>query len=390
MNAVHVINVDAIIPVFQHENDAFRQFISGRNNSMHAEGLCFQVFVRFHIVQQIKPEFVQAQIHDGNAGGHLFDIHHLILQLFQLSFPVFQVALFLRIDQIVIACGGHDRNLHASFHAGFQVDVFIQRHIRPEVDQLDLCVAAANTVNTPKTLNDAHGVPVNIIVDQIIAILQVLAFGDTIRRNQNINFRCAAGHQHIPVFGYGRKAGKQVIQSPLQTLDGAAAIRTAGDNGRIQAILFLDKRRDVLIQVFSGIGKGREDHHFFVAGIDRILDFLGNQLHHRLQLGVILRGNVLHHGGQQSKLLRITPQHFSPAFIIHISQIDLGLLANGKEIGILIFHIEIGGIIADLKHIQIAPAGTLKFINGFDGAHDQVLDAFQSQAEGMYRALQAL
>ena len=41
----------------------------------------------------------------------------------------------------------------------------------------------SDTVNTSETLNNSHRIPVNIIVYQVIAILQVLTFRDTIGCN---------------------------------------------------------------------------------------------------------------------------------------------------------------------------------------------------------------
>ena len=69
------------------------------------------------------------------------------------------------------AGGGHNGDFHAGLHTGFQVDVIVQRQIRPEVHKLDVLVSAADTVDSSKTLDNAYRVPVNVIVDQIIACL---------------------------------------------------------------------------------------------------------------------------------------------------------------------------------------------------------------------------
>ena len=171
-----------------------------------------QVAVGLDVVQQIQPELVQPQVHDGDAGGHILHIHHFLLEPFQLLFAVFQVAFLLWIDQIVIAGGGHNGNLHPGLHTGFQIDVLVQRHIRPEVHQLDHLVFAANAVDAPKTLDNTHRVPVNVVIDQIVAVLQILAFGNTVSGDKNIDFLCAARHQHIPPLGDGREAGQHIVQ----------------------------------------------------------------------------------------------------------------------------------------------------------------------------------
>ena len=115
------------------------------------------------------------------------------MQPFELRTAVFKVALFLSIDQVIVTGGGHNRNLHAGLHAAFQVDIFVEIHIRPEVYKLDMVVLAADTVNSPETLNDAHRIPVNVVVNEIVTVLQVLTFGDTVGRNQNVKLILASG-----------------------------------------------------------------------------------------------------------------------------------------------------------------------------------------------------
>ena len=51
-----------------------------------------------------------------------------------------------------------------------------------------MVVSAADTVNSSEPLDNAHRVPMNVIVDEVVAILQVLTFGNTVGRNQNIEF----------------------------------------------------------------------------------------------------------------------------------------------------------------------------------------------------------
>src|SRR3546814_7490058 len=48
---------------------------------------------------------------------------------------------------------------HAATDAGFEVEIFVQLHVRPEIDELDAGVGRADTVDTPETLDDAHRIP---------------------------------------------------------------------------------------------------------------------------------------------------------------------------------------------------------------------------------------
>ena len=57
-------------------------------------------------------------------------------------------------------------------------------------------VLRADTVDTTKSLNDTHRVPMDIVVNQIVAILQVLTLGDTVGSNQNINLLLHIGEDN--------------------------------------------------------------------------------------------------------------------------------------------------------------------------------------------------
>ena len=63
--------------------------------------------------------------------------------------------------------------------------VFFVRHFREpidvykrQVDQLDAGVLRADAIHAAEALDDTHGVPVDVVVDDVVAVLQVLAFGD--------------------------------------------------------------------------------------------------------------------------------------------------------------------------------------------------------------------
>ena len=49
-------------------------------------------------------------------------------------------------------------------------------------------IETADTVDATKALDDPNRVPVDVVVDQIIAILKVLALGNTIRRDHDVDF----------------------------------------------------------------------------------------------------------------------------------------------------------------------------------------------------------
>jgi len=66
-------------------------------------------------------------------------------------------------------------------------DVFIQVIRGPEVDELDGGVARTDAIDTSEALDDADGIPVDVVIDQIVAVLKVLSFGDAVRGDEQVD-----------------------------------------------------------------------------------------------------------------------------------------------------------------------------------------------------------
>ena len=66
--------------------------------------------------------------------------------------------------------------LHSALHTSFQFDIFVKLDVGPIVHELYYIVLATYTVYTSEALDDAHGVPVNVVIDQVVTILEVLTF----------------------------------------------------------------------------------------------------------------------------------------------------------------------------------------------------------------------
>ena len=66
-------------------------------------------------------------------------------------------------------------------------NVLVKSHVWPIIHQLDLCVFWTNTVNTAKVLDDAYGIPMDVVIQKVVAILKVLTFADAVCGNQDVN-----------------------------------------------------------------------------------------------------------------------------------------------------------------------------------------------------------
>ena len=80
MQAVLVADVHIIADVSQDENHPWRHIIRGGYDGMHPVGRVLHVVMVLDVFQQVKPEFVQAQIHDGYAALHILYIYHFFHQ----------------------------------------------------------------------------------------------------------------------------------------------------------------------------------------------------------------------------------------------------------------------------------------------------------------------
>ena len=76
---VLTINVDFCIDVFQHKHNPGRDIVGCFNNGVHTMRCGFNITITLDIVEQIKAEFVQTKVHDGNTAGHIFNVHDFFL-----------------------------------------------------------------------------------------------------------------------------------------------------------------------------------------------------------------------------------------------------------------------------------------------------------------------
>ena len=87
-----------------------------------------------------------------------------------------EVFELLRVEEVVFAGSGQVYQRHAGFNAVFDIEIGVEVFGGPKVDERNPLVAGTDAINTPEALDDTDGVPVDVIVDEKVAILQVLAF----------------------------------------------------------------------------------------------------------------------------------------------------------------------------------------------------------------------
>ena len=274
MQPVLVVDVYTVADVLQDVKDASGGIVTGFHNGMQSEWGMVDVGVGFHVIEQVETELVQPEIHNRDPTAHLFNIDHLIHQPPELLLAVFQIAFLLLADGIVVARGGHHRDLHACFHPCFQVDVIIEREVGPEVDQLDHLVAASDAVDPPETLDDAHRVPVDVVVDQVVTVLQVLSLGNTVGGYQEIDHVMISRHHQLFLLGDWREAGEHGVHVVPQTGTGGTAFHGAGNQCSVEAVLLFYVGADMFVEVFRCVGESGKDQNLPVVPVDRLFQLI--------------------------------------------------------------------------------------------------------------------
>ena len=193
---------------------------------------------------QVNAEVGQRQIGDGNAAGQVFQVDDAVLHLQQLVAAVFQIVHLvagLLLDDVLFAGGGNVQQHHAAADALLQVDVFLKLHVGPEVHQLNAVVARADAINPPEPLDDANRVPVNVVIDQPVAVLKVLPFADAVGGDQQVQL--ALNRKFFgALFGTRRERCQDAAEVAAQGQGRLIAAR-ARDQGALNAQIGLGPAR---------------------------------------------------------------------------------------------------------------------------------------------------
>ena len=96
--------IDSVIAVFEDIYNAFAVSVTTLHHRTHTKGGMLHIVSLVHILKEVKAELVQAEIHDVDAGVHIFKVNNLFLQSFELVAAILQVAFFLVGKQVIIAC----------------------------------------------------------------------------------------------------------------------------------------------------------------------------------------------------------------------------------------------------------------------------------------------
>jgi hypothetical protein len=122
---------------------------------------------------------------------------------------------------------------------------------------------ASDSVDAAEPLDDADGVPVDIVIDQVIAVLKILAFGNAVRGNNKIDFSVLGhGRDFIALFGARTEICKNLVEGGFSK--SGAGIAATADERNIDAEVFPGPLNERIVKVSCGICKGGKDKNLLI------------------------------------------------------------------------------------------------------------------------------
>src|SRR5579875_582250 len=193
-----------------------------------------------------------------------------------------------------------------------QSQLFLDARLWQEIKAVNNLMLAADTVYAPKTLNETNRIPVQIIVDDLIAILHIQPFGQHIGSDQRVQLGLTGKELILRIGAWGKPANSAYL----------AFVTAINDID----IFIASPVAQILIQVTRGIGILREDQPFTVFKRS-----LCEALFQSLQFRILLRRDRLDQGQDILQLHNIVFEMLSQALYIKISY--LVATGNGAQSG---------------------------------------------------------
>ena len=114
----------------------------------------------------------------------------------------------------------------------------------------------------------------DVVIDDAVAVLKILPFGDAVCRDQYIDVSLLLRINSGLVFGYRGKEGEHGIEISGKFRNRTFPICRACDKGRLEVFMHFEVGGDLLIDVCRCVCKSRENQYFTISFIDRMMNFL--------------------------------------------------------------------------------------------------------------------
>ena len=237
----------------------------------------------------------------------------------------------------------------------------------------------------------------DVVVDDGVAVLEVLALGDAVGADEDVQLARLFGVDQRLLLGKGREQRQQALEVVGLAAAGHGAqcgVRgiAAGDLAHMYLVGLDQKVGEVVVEVVRGVGEGREDQHLAIAGIDGRAELAGDLRFEVLELGVVLRGDLGHFFQQFFDEDEVGGQVLLPARHVHVVEVDLDLLADGVLAGhgdVVIIEVRVFQTSRDVGKAA-GDTALLPVRDLFQGGGVAALQAGEREAKGFNGAFQAL
>ena len=172
----------------------------------------------------------------------------------------------------------------------------------------------------------------DIVVDDAVAVLQVLAFGNTVGRDEHVDVLALEPRiRNVAVLRYRAEAGNDLVHVVANALDRAAgALRAASDLSDLEPIALLDVGADVLVEVVRRVSKRRKDQQLLVARVYGVLNLVRDDAPELGQFRVMLGIDRSDKLSDVLECLEVLEHIALPADPVHVLEREPALGADRK------------------------------------------------------------
>ena len=182
-----------------------------------------------------------------------------------------------------------------------------------------------------ESLDDADRIPVDVVVDERIAVLEVLTLGDAVGGDEQIDL-ALFGKVRRAFLGAGREGGQDAGQVLAEFGQRGLVMARPGDQGAVQAKFVQRPGGNSPIQVVGGVGEGREDENLAVVGVDRLTTLAADDLAEGVELGVSRRAHLLGSREERRKPVAVLDEVLPPADVVHVLKQHLDLAPDQQAL----------------------------------------------------------
>ena len=130
-----------------------------------------------------------------------------------------------------------------------------------------MLIRRAQAVDAAETLHDTNRVPVHIVIDHAIAVLEVLPLRDAIRCEDDVDLALTI-REGIGFLRTRRETTEDILEATTRPALSRDSIASACHLRARQAVAPLQIRCQLVIEIGNGVSESAEDEYFSVTRVN--------------------------------------------------------------------------------------------------------------------------